>query len=184
MNQQTTNAILIELDDKSWDSFLDSAAKWFDNLLLVQSSYKKLLADTAEKVTELHIKAYLTEMHDREKLHEGKIEELYKIVNRDSSVVRKTLGTVLGKAREVLGDVIAFTGGVKGPWQDLHQLFLSNTNTMSAFAVVEQIGLSIGVPEIVDIAIPIEMDLAADHLILQELTLEMAGVAIMYNQSF
>jgi len=184
MQQQTTNAILIELDDKSWDSFLDSAAKWFDNLLLVQSSYRKLLADTADKVTELHIKAYLSEMHDREKLHEDKIEELYKIVNRDSSVVRKTLGTVLGKAREVLGDVIAFTGGVKGPWQDLHQLFLSNTNTMSAFGVVEQIGLAMGVPEISDIAIPIEMELAADRLILQELALEMAGVAIMYKQSF
>ena len=40
MEQQTTNAILIEMDDKSWDSFLDSAAKWFDNLLLMQSSYR------------------------------------------------------------------------------------------------------------------------------------------------
>ena len=184
MNQETTNAILIEMDDESWDSFLDSAAKWFDNLLIMQSSYKKLLGDTADKVTELHIKAYLSEMHDRAKLHEDKIETLYNIVNRDSSVVRKTLGTVLGKAREVLGDVIAFTGGVKGPWQDLQQLYLSNTNTMGAFAVVEQIGLAMGVPEITDIAIPIEMELAADHLILQELVLEMAGVAIMYNQSF
>ena len=184
MEQPTTNAILIELDDKSWDAFLDSAAKWFDNLLLVQSSYRKLLEDTADKVTELHIKAYLGEMHEREKQHEEKIEELYKIINRDSSVIRKTLGTVLGKAREVLGDVMAFTGGVAGPWQDLQQLYLSNTNTMGAFAVAEQIGLSMGVPEIADIAIPIEMELATDHLLLQELVLEMAGVAIMYNQSF
>ena len=184
MEQQTTDTILIEMDEKSWDSFLDCAAKWFDNLLIMQSSYRKLLGDTADKVTELHIHAYLSEMHDRAKLHEDKIEELYRIIGRDSSAIRKTLGTVLGKAREVLGDVIAFTGGVKGPWQDLQQLYLSNTNSMGAFAVVEQIGLSMGVPEISDIAIPIEMELAADHLILQELVLEMAGVAIMYNQSF
>lgn len=184
MEQQTNNAILIEMDDKSWDFFSDNGAKWLDNLLLMQSSYRKLLEDTLDKVKELHIKAYLSDMHERAKQHEEKIEALYKIINRDSSVVRKTLGTVLGKMREVLGDAIAFTGGVAGPWQDLQQLYLSNTNTMGAFAVVEQIGLAMGVPEIADIAIPIEMDLAADHLLLQELVLEMAGVAIMYNQSF
>ena len=184
MEQQTTNTILIEMDDKSWDFFSDNGAKWLDNLLLVQSSYRKLLDDTAEKVTELHIKAYLTDMHERAKQHEQKIEELYKILNRDSSAIRKTLGTVLGKAQQVLGDVMAFTGGVAGPWQDLQQLYLANTNTMGAFGIAEQIGLAMGVPEITDIAVPIEMDLATDHLILQELVLEMAGVAIMYNQSF
>lgn len=55
--EQTKGTILIELDDKSWSDFQDSAAKWFDNLLLVQSSYQKLLEDTVEKVTEMHIKA-------------------------------------------------------------------------------------------------------------------------------
>lgn len=184
MEQQTSEAILIEMDDKSWDFFSDNGAKWLDNLLLIQSSYKKLLGDTADKVTELHIKAYLGEMHERAIQHEQKIDDLYHILNRDSSAIRKTLGTVLGKARQVLGDVIAFTGGIAGPWQDLQQLYLANTNTMGAFAVAEQIGLAMGVPEITDIAIPIEMDLAADHLILQELVLEMAGVAIMYHQSF
>ncbi len=182
--KQTKGTILIELDDKSWSDFRDSAAKWFDNLLLVQSSYQKLLEDTVEKVTEMHIKAYLSEMHERAKQHEEKIEELYKIIDRDSSVIRKTLGTVLGKARQVLADAIALTGGVAGPWQDMQQLYLANTNTMSAFAVVEQIGLAMGIEEITNIAIPIEMDLATDHLILQELVLEMAGVAIMYDQKF
>lgn len=182
--QETGGVILIELEDKSWNSFQDSAARWFDNLLIIHSSYKNLLKDTSDKVTELHVKAYLSEMHERAAKHEEEIEKLYKIVDRDSSAIRKTIGTVLSKARQVLADATAFTGGVAGSWQDIQQLFLANTNTMGAFAIAEQIGLAMGVQEITDIAIPIEMDLAAEHLIIQELVLEMAGVAVMYNQTF
>lgn len=176
--------VLIELDEKSQRYFYDNAAKWFDNLLLVQSSYRKLLEDTIAKVTELHIKAYLSDLLQRAQQHEEKIDALYKIIDRDSSTVRKTLGKIMGKAREALADMIAFTGGLAGPWQDLHQLFLANTNTMSAFAVAEQIGLALGIPEIVDITLPIVMEKSTDQLLLQELALEMAGVSILYNQSF
>jgi hypothetical protein len=150
-----TAPVLIELDTKSWDDFLDNAALWFDNLSLVQYSYRSLLKDTIDKITEFHIKAYLSDILERAKDHEEKIEELYKIINRDSSKVRKVVGTVIGKADQVLGDLMAVAAGIKGPWQHLHQLYLSNTNVMSAFAVVEQIGLALGIPEIIDVVFPI-----------------------------
>jgi hypothetical protein len=181
---QQNTTILIELDEKSQEFFYDNAAKWFDNLLLVQSSYRKLLEDTAEKVKELHIHAYLTDMAERARQHEEKIDALYALIHRDSSSIRKTLGTIMGKARQALGDLIAFSGGIAGPWQDLHQAFLASTNSMSAFAVAEQIGLATGITEIVDIVFPIIMEKSTDHLVLQELTLEMAGVAIVYHESF
>ena len=187
MSDQTklsTPAILIELDKKSKEFFFDNAAKWFDNLMLAQSSYRRLLEDTTEKVKEFHIHAYLSEMAARAKVHEEKIETLYTLIHRDSSTIRKTLGTIVGKARQALGDLMALTGGMAGPWQDLHQLFLANTNTMSAFAVAEQIGLAIGLAEIVDITFPIVLEKSTDHLLLQELALEMAGVAIVYNETF
>ena len=187
MPEQTNlpaETIFIELDEKSQEFFYDNAAKWFDNLLLAQSSYRKLLEDTAEKVKEFHIRAYLEEMAARAKVHEEKVEALYSLVHRDSSSIRKTLGTIVGKARQGLGDLMALTGGVAGPWQDLHQLFLANTNTMSAFGVAEQIGLAIGLTGIVDISFPIVMEKSTDHLLLQELALEMAGVAIVYNEKF
>jgi hypothetical protein len=182
--ENSTLPVLIELDEKSWDDFLDNAARWFDNLLLVQSSYRKLLEDTIDKITEFHIKAYLTDILERARKHEEKIENLYKIINRDSSTIRKTLGTIIGKADQVLADLMAFTGGLKGPWQDLHQLYLSNTNVMGAFAIAEQIGLALGIPEIIDISLPIVMEKAADQLLLQEFVLEMAGISILYNQAF
>ena len=175
---------LLELDAKSWDRFFDNAAKWFDNLVLVQASYRKLLEDTIEKINEFHIKAYLTEILERAQQHEAQIDKLYKIINRDPSKIRKTLGTVLGKADQLLGDLMAGTSGVKGPWQDLHQLYLSNTNTMGAFAVAEQLGLALGLPEILDVTFPIVREKSTDQLLLQEFVLEMAGVAILYNESF
>lgn len=180
----TTQPVLLELDAKSWDGFLDNAAKWFDNLMLVQASYRKLLEDTIEKIAEFHIKAYLTEIAERAKQHEAQIENLYKIINRDPSKIRKTLGTVIGKADQLLGDLMAATGGVKGPWQDLHQLYLSNTNTMGAFAVAEQLGLALGLPEILDVTFPIVREKSTDQLLLQEFVLEMSGIAILYNESF
>ena len=184
MTNENSTVILIELDEKSQQAFLDNAAKWLDNLLLTQSSYRKLLEDTSEKVTEFHIRAYLTNMLERARQHEEKIEKLYALIQRDSSAIRKVLGTVMGKARQVIGDLMAFTGGLAGPWQDLHQLFLSNANTMGAFAVAEQIGLALGIPAIVDITLPIVMEKSTDQLLLQELVLEMAGTAILYNQKF
>ncbi len=182
--ENNTQPILIELDEKSWDDFLDNASLWFDNLLVVQSSYRKLLEDTIDKINEFHIKAYLGEILERAKIHEAKIDELYKIINRDSSKVRKALGSVIGKADQVLGDLMAVTSGLKGPWQDLHQLYLSNTNVMGAFAVAEQIGLALGLPEIIDITQPIVIQKSTDQLLLQEFVLEMCGISILYKQSF
>ena len=180
----TTQTVLLELDNKSWDKFLDNAAGWFDNLVLVQAGYCKLLEDTIEKIEEFHLKAYLQEILERARRHESQIDELYHIIGRDPSKVRRTLGTVLGKADQLLGNLMAATSGIKGPWQHLHQLYLSNTNTMGAFAIAEQLGLALGLPEIVDIAFPIGREKATDQLLLKEYVLEMAGIAILYQEPF
>jgi hypothetical protein len=50
-----------------------------------------------------------------------------------------------------MAGIIALAGGAKSPWQDVQQLYISNLNSMSAFAVAEQLGLALGIPEILDI---------------------------------
>ena len=176
--------VLVELDDTNWNQFLDRASLWFDNLLLVQSAYRQLLEDTAGKIAEFHIRSYLIEMAERARVHEAKIDELYTLIGRDSSAIRQGLGTLLGKADQAVGAMMALSSGIAGPWQDLHQLYLSCTNTLSAFGVAEQIGLALGLPEIIDIVFPIELEKATDQRLLQEFALEMASIAILYRQSF
>lgn len=176
--------IVIELDDKSWNQQLDNVESWLDNVLLTQSSYRQLLEDTISKIEEPHIKQYLSDILVRARRHEEKIEDLYKVVNRSPSRVRKLLGEVVGKTRQVLGDFIALGGGAKGPWQDVHQLYLANYNSMGTFAVAEQLGLALGIPEIVEITFPVIAEKSTDQLLLQEYVLEMCSLSILYKQSF
>lgn len=185
MTDSTQNpVVLVELDEVNWNLFLDRAARWFDNLLVVQSAYRQLLEDTAEKIAEFHIRAYLQEMAEQAKVHEQQINRLYQIIGRDPSTIRQGLGTLLGKADQVVGDLMAASSGLAGPWQDLHQLYLSCTNTLSAFGVAEQLGLALGLPEIIDITFPVQLDKGRDQRLLQEFALEMAGISILYRQAF
>jgi hypothetical protein len=176
--------ILIELDPDTWDQQLDRAKTWFDNILLTQASYRQLLEDTVGKIDEPHFKQYLSEMADRAKAHEARARELHAAIDREPAEIRITLGEFLGKGRQALGDFIALTSGAKAPWQDLHQVFLSNYNSMSAFSVAEQLGLALGIPRLVDIAFAISAEKSTDQLMLQEMVLEMCSKSILYKEWF
>ncbi|MCC9136976.1 hypothetical protein ACFSKU_05420 [Pontibacter silvestris] len=182
----TTQApiILIELDQETRSKHLDRAKAWFDNVLLTQASNRKLLEDTVEKIEEPHIKQYLTEMVEQEKKHEEKARELFSLIDREPSDVRQLLGEVMGKARQALGDFIAVAGGAKGPWQDLHQVYLSNYNSLGAFAVAEQLGLALGIPRIAEITFGVMAEKSTSQLLLQECVLEMSSMSILYKEDF
>lgn len=89
------------------------------------------------------------------KKHETEAEKLFEVIDRKPSSVRVLLGELSGKSTELWADIIALTGGAKGPWQDVQQLYISNLNSMSAFAVAEQLGLALGILEILDITFPV-----------------------------
>lgn len=83
--------ILIELDKETRSKQLDRAKAWFDNVLLTQASYRKLLEDTVEKIEEPHIKQYLAEMAGQEQKHEEKARELFSLIDREPSEDRKSV---------------------------------------------------------------------------------------------
>lgn len=184
MKTNNENTLLLELDEQHWEKFCDKAQKWLDNLLMTQSAFRQLAEDTKDKITEVHLQKYVSDIHERALKHEKQIEELYGFINRDPSKVRGLLGNLLGKSQEAFAQVIAIGGGVTGPWQYLHQLFLSNQNAIGAFSVAEQIGLALAIPEMADLAFHIAAEKQTDHLLLQEIVLEMSVPAILYNTSF
>ena len=183
-NNPANKTILLELDDKTRQQHYDSAAAWFKNVQLTQASFRQLLEDTVAKIEEPHIKHYLSTMLDYAKEHETKAEALFAIIGRKPSSARVLLGELTGKSRELWADIIALGGGTKGPWQDLQQLYISNLNSMSAFAVAEQLGLALGIPEILDITFPVIRQKSTDQLLLQECSLEMCSISILYKKSF
>lgn len=176
--------ILIELDAATRNKQLDRAQAWFQNVLLTQASYRQLLEDTVEKIEEPHLKQYLAEMAVRAKQHEEKLPELFSAIDREPSDVRKLLGQLAGKTREALGGLISIAGGAVGPWQDLHQVFLFNYNSMSALAVAEQLGLALGIPRVMEIAFGMVAEKSTDQLLLQEFLLEMSSMSILYKEGF
>lgn len=176
--------LLLELDEQSWGDLCDNAGKWLDNVLLIQSAFRQLAADTQDKITENHLKKYISDIHQRAVRHEDKIEQLYQFIARDSSGVRSSLGSMMGKSQKVFAEVVALGGGVTGPWQYLHQLYLSNHNAIGAFAVAEQLGLALGIPEMADLAFEVVAEKKTDELLLQETVLEMSVPSILYNTSF
>lgn len=183
-NNTTTEAVLIELDKECREDHYDKAAQWFKNVQLTQASFRQLLEDTLDKIEEPHIKDYLTTMLEYAKQHEQQAEALFGIIGRKPSSMRVLLGELTGKSRELWADIIALAGGAKGPWQDVQQLYISNLNSMSAFAVAEQLGLALGIPEILDITFPVVAQKSSDHLLLQEIALEMCSMSILYKKRF
>lgn len=177
--------ILIELDEQTWNEQIDAAAAWFDNLLMIQATFRDLAEDTAGKIGEPHIKAYITDIFEAARGHEQKARELYPIIGREpaQSGVRKLGGTLLSKASQVVADLQGAAGGAAGNWRDIRQLLLTNLDSMGAFAVAEQLGLALGLPEIVDITFPIVNEKSTQQLLLQEYMLEMAPKSILYKAS-
>lgn len=181
---ENKGVLLLELDEQNWEKFCDNAKKWLDNTLMAQSAFRQMAEDTKDKLTEPHLKKYISDIHERAVKHEEQIDELYKFIQRDASSVRGVLGTLLGKSQKAFANVLAIGGGVTGPWQHLHEMFLSNLNSIGAFAVAEQIGLALAIPEMADLAFNIVAEKKTDQLMLQEIVLEMSVPSILYNTSF
>ncbi len=59
---------------------------------------------------------------------------------------------------------------------------MTNLDAISGFAVTEQLGLALGNPAVTDITVPILTEKSEHQLQLQELLLEMAANAILYQR--
>jgi hypothetical protein len=73
-------------------------------------------------------------------------------------------------------------GGAIGSWQNIHHLLTLNQQAMGAFAVCEQLGLSLGIKEIAAIGFSITHEKTMHQLVLQEYMLEMASISILYRE--
>ncbi|MGD9673414.1 MAG: hypothetical protein AB7U98_08040 [Candidatus Nitrosocosmicus sp.] len=178
-----TPPIAVELDTQTWNNHLDNTESWFDNVLMNQIEFRKFTEDTLKKINEIHLKIYLKEILESAKDHEKKIERLYHAIGRDpsSSKTRNIGGTLMSKGQQLIADIEGTAGGATGGWQDLNQLLLLNVKSMSSFAVVEQLGLALGISEISDISFLIVNEKSKHHLLLQEMVLEMSTASILYK---
>lgn len=178
----TSQALVIQMDDATWSDFLDRFEAWLGDLQLTQTAFRKQAEETVDKIEEPHIREYLSDIAEAARAHEAKVDDLYRLIGREPSTARSVGGTVLGKAREGTADIVGALGGAHGGWKDLRELLLANQDAMGAFAIAEQLGLALGMPEVVDITFPVVNEKSTQQLLLQEYVLEMASTAILYHK--
>jgi hypothetical protein len=177
-----TEPILIELDEPVWNEQLDRVAQWLGNVLTTQAAFRKHAEDTVERIAEPHIRTAIKEIADTARKHEEQVEALYSAIGRDPAPFRQVAGTAMAKAGEAVAALQGALGGAVGAWRDLHRLLLANLNALGAFAIAEQLGLSLGLEQVEKITFPIVHEKQVAHLLLQEYMLETVPIAILYRE--
>jgi hypothetical protein len=174
--------ILVEMEPAYWQVQLDRGEQWFGNLLTAQIAFRQHAEDTVGKIREPHIKEAVAQVAESAREHERQIDELYRVIGRDPSAMRRTAGELMARVGEAVGSLQGALGGAVGAWRDIHRLTLANLNALGAFAVAEQLGFALGYPAIPEITFPIIHMKQTQQLLLQEYMLEMASVEILYQQ--
>lgn len=180
----TNEIVLIELDEKTRTWQLNEVEKWFEHVLTTQLSFEVLIQKAIPMIKEPHIKEAIEKINEATK-HHGKVaEQLFEVIERHPDVIKdKIMGTTVLKVEEGLFKFQEMLAGAVGSWQQLNHLLILNHQAMGAFAVAEQLGLSLGITEIVDLAFPVVHDKTMHQLLLQEYMLEMAPVSILYKEN-
>lgn len=175
--------LAIELDEATWNEFLDRSERWFGQVRAAQASLRKLAEDVLDQMREPHLRQLLQEVVDTARKHEGQVDDLYRAIGREppSPGLLSVGGGLLAKGQEALGALQGLTTGAQGWWDDLHQLFLSSLNSISAFSAAEQLRYALGIREIVDIAFPILLEKFKHHRMIQEILNELVPMAILYR---
>ena len=174
-------AVLFELDNASWETLINRAEKWFLNVQMIQTSFRKLVEDTLPKINDSNVRVYLETLLKIATRHEGQAGDLLRMIGGKPSTRRKVAGTGLAKTRELWAGVIGFSGGAVSAWTDLQQIFHASLDGIAAFGVANDIGLALGLSDITELTLHITNEKLVQHYRLQELVLELATISVLYR---
>lgn len=173
--------VLIELDDAFWQGQLDRAEAFLDTVVPIQAAFRAMAEDTAAKVEQPQFRHFLEDVAEDARRHERELGEFYRMIGRDPARGRTLLGTLAAKGRELLADVEGAVSGASWPWRDLRQLWQSSHSAEGAFGVLEQLGYALGLKGFAELAFKLVNEKHRGTLVIQELVLEMAAVAVLYD---
>lgn len=158
--------------------------KWFEHVQTIQYALESNLNKTIPTIREPHIREAIEKILDANKHHTKVIEELFDIIDKKPNKLSdKVFGEVVEKLEGGLMRFQDLLGGATGSWQHMHHLVVMNQQAMGAFAISEQLGLSLGMKEIVGIGFSISHEKTMHQMVLQEYMLEMAPKSILYNEN-
>lgn len=181
--------VLIELDDAFWRDQLDRAETFLGEVALSQAAFRAMAESVLDKVRQPQFHHFLRDIAEDARRHEAAIADFYRLLGRasgrdlgrDPARAPSVLGSLAAKGRELLADVEGFAGGASAPWRDLRQLWMSSHGAEGAFGVVEQLGYALGHKELAELAHKLVNEKHRGTLLIQEIVLETAAVAVLYD---
>ncbi len=173
--------VLIELDDTFWSGQLDRAETFLGTVVIMQEGFCKLVDDVVAKVSQPQYHFFLQLVAAEARRHQGRIKDFYGCIGREPAHGRAITGLLAAKGRQALADIEGFMGGTTSPWRDLRQLWMSSHSAEGAFGVVEQLGYALGNKELGDLAFTLVNEKHRSTLVIQEIVLEMAASAVLYD---
>jgi hypothetical protein len=177
-------AILIELDEPYLTGQISEVSKWFNHVLTIQTALEQAVAEAITAILEPHIKEAIEKIKRANEHHTVCANELFRVIGQSPNTVSDQItGEMTVNIEKALFSLQDLMGGAAGSWKQLHSMLLINQQAMGAFAVAEQLGLSLGIKEIVALAFPVVHEKTMHQLLLQEYMLEMAPISILYKQN-
>ena len=173
--------VLIELDGAFWQGQLDRAEAFLSTVALLQAEFRAMAEDTAAKVGQPQFRRFLQGIAENARRHEAQLGEFSRMIGREPARGRGVVGALAAKGRELLAGVEGAVSGASSPWRDLRQLWMSSHGAEGAFGVVEQLGYALGHKEFAELAFKLVNEKHRGTLLIQEIVLEMAAVAVLYD---
>ncbi|QDP41873.1 hypothetical protein [Radiobacillus deserti] len=181
---QKQSLTLIELGSTYREEQLDRVERWLGNTIAIQIALMDITNKALKEIKEPHIHEALSKMEKSNQRHQDHAESLYKIISKEYTKQRNQL---MGKGTALLEQgLFSFQdlmGGAVGSWKYMHQLVSLNQQVMGAFAILEQLGLALGMKDFVDTVFKIVHEKQMHQLMLQEYMLEMASISILYKNT-
>lgn len=177
--------VLLELDAQAWQGSLQRVRPWLTATVTLQSSFRRAADRVAAGVREPHVRSYLEDVADAAGQHEDVARRLPEAFGAPAAPMSAAgaAGAVLAAGRRAVGEVVGRAAGARGgTLRGVRVLMRSNLDAIGGFAVTQQLGLALGNQHVVDLVFPVLREKQKHQLLLQEVLLETAARAVLYEQ--
>ncbi len=154
-------------------------AGWVETTYMAQVATRDLCEDVLKSADTPALRATLERVLADARRHEEASKALLAAVGREPAKSREIAGVFTAKAREVVGNLYAFSDGTFGTWRILHQLYLDCGNSLSAWAVSHRLATQLGEHAVAAQAAPVVEEKRAQQQLVLDALLAHAPAAVL-----
>ena len=103
------------------------------------------------------------------------------MIDRKPKKMQNLGGIAFAKARKWTADLEGLASGAVSGWRDLQQLTHSSLDGIVAFGIAQDIGLALGLVEVSNLTLAVTSEKFVHHYLLQEITLELGSLSVLYR---